>query len=642
MTWRTNATLLTIAILLTLYFRIYETDPPSWDGKGRIFRTLQPESISEIVITSNVSAEDAELGVTMPQIVLRYVGENGDLPKWWIVEPFRFAAFHPRAQAIAYELAEIVRVSEVTGEEVVSDEEFTLNVRATMRTGEEFELAIGRDHRDNTIDLCIARARDDVFWIRQRSRQKFVVTLEDLRERALFSFASEDVESIEVAGSPRVDKQLMRVPGGSDWRLVRPNSGPADREHTEELLKDLNSWSITEFVSDEPIAQEVLKEYGLGSPSSVVTVKKRDGSEITLAVGHERTAEKQVYVRHVGSNHIFLAGAEPLANLRREAQYYRNRFVFDLQLDEVAEVRGEVLRGARQGRQFTLRRIPLSEQQRGEGTGPTASASQDAWEVSDGFYNMTFPGDGKIIERFLLDLRRLPIEKYIDSDELGSTGVEDPQGILMLTLDSGRTLELTVGNRSEDPIDSGSSVFYVKRPDEPGAYLVLTTVPLLLDEGGHAFRDRELSDIEPTQVVEVTVRADDRQFSVMRPPGEREWTLPKGQSVDGLNVNPDLIGRLVLRFHPDTLRAIRYYPEAMDPEPLGLNKVTAPWSVTVRTQKNDAQLRTLYVGKPVDGTKPLEYYATVDGKNVPFFSVDEEWVKVLQNVYQHLQAVSRD
>ena len=50
MSWQTNLKLLIVAVALTIYYRAYEAEIPTWQQKGRVFPGLEPVSYTHLTL----------------------------------------------------------------------------------------------------------------------------------------------------------------------------------------------------------------------------------------------------------------------------------------------------------------------------------------------------------------------------------------------------------------------------------------------------------------------------------------------------------------------------------------------------------------------------------------------------------------
>ncbi len=649
MTWRTNLTLLIVSVALTLYFRAFEAQPPSWDRLGLVFDRLEASEIVELELSQPAASNDAAAGADTRAIRLRFEGRHGGLPAWWLVEPIEFPAFHPRVRGLTGELADLVRVAEAPGAEVF-DGPPQIRARFKTRDGVERTLDIGPDHPDATLGLCYARLGDETFTIRTRARLNLTVKLTDLRSRALVPISRDRMTAIELARAGERALRLERAKGAARdeglvwedrWRLVHPLESLADRDNVETLADALNSWTIREFV-DDAATDDVLARAGLSPPRFGIEVSPKEGPAVRLEIGGDvpevdgGTGERFVYVRPAGTRFLFAAERTLVDSLAKPVDEYRSRFVFDLGAAEVVRIEVDVLSGEAPPISFTLRRLEISRGERH--AGEREHAERHAWRVETG--DDTYAADRDRIAEVQRELRFLAIEKFVPPAERAASGVDEPRARVRFALDSGRELELLVGPKSTDPLDEGVEVYAVARADESGAYLVLSRLSRWAASGADEFRDRFLSDVEPTRVIEVTLQHGGRSWSAMRLPGEKSWNLSDETSIaPGLTLQSRLFDDLIEELHRDVFRAERFFsgePTAAS----GLAGGGAVSTVAVEVDGPSARFRTLYIGNPVAGSSPLEYHARVDDAAVPVFTIGAKVPELARKIREHITAIS--
>lgn len=640
MTWRTNVKLLVVAVLLTLYFRFFESDPASWERLGKVFTDLQTSEIVEIELSRPADASDARHGADTRDIVLRYEKVGNDVARWWIIEPIRFPAFHPRVQGIVYEIVDMVRVAEVSSPPAdLFSGPPVLRVRFKTRSGGETVIEVGRDHPDTSLDFSYVRVQGDVFVTRKEFRKNVRATLTELRSRTIFPVSHQDTARLTIHASDGAALSVAKEESTGRWRLEEPFPALADREITETLLKDFNSWAIADFVSDEAVGAGELQRYGLETPRFVVTVISKDGRVVTLEVGKEiedateaGEAEPRVYMRHSGEPHVFAASAEPLKDLARPAEEFRSRYVFDLRVAEVEALDGEVLRGPGRGQKFAARRLEVSTEERRDGQ--VSEPGSYVWQIEDRARDESFRGNRELIETIVRDLRKLRVEKFLTAGELAPGGLDPPRARLTLRLDSGRSVELRLGDHSSDPIDRGANVYYASRPDEEGGYLLLTRLPVILEEGAYALRARDISNVEADSVVAVEIRRAGTTWSLSRPSKETSWSLPADVPLaDGMRVKGELLDDLCEYLGRDVFRVARFLPDEADLESLD-------WTVSLWTSAGAEPQQQLFVGRPVAGSRPLEYAARFEREGVPVFTIEQDIPDLLGRVHAHLRAIT--
>ena len=202
-----------------------------------------------------------------------------------------------------------------------------LSIRFRTRSGRETAIEVGRDHPDTSLDFCYVRVDGETFVTRKEFRKNLRATLSELRSRSLLPVAPQDVAAFTIrsGGAPAIS--VVKEEDTRLWRLIAPLRTLADREITEDLLTDLNSWAIIDFVSDTAREAGDLEPYGLASPRFVLAATAADGRVVTLEIGREakeasgaddaEDEARRVYVRHAALPHVFTASAAPLEGLSR-------------------------------------------------------------------------------------------------------------------------------------------------------------------------------------------------------------------------------------------------------------------------------------------------------------------------------------
>lgn len=134
------------------------------------------------------------------------------------------------------------------------------------------------------------------------------------RSPELFKFSLDDIRSIEVeAGDKRV-----RVERGDDgeWRLVGPDSAPADRFRLDSVGRQLGSLVAGRVVAEQ--AQD-LGAYGLDRPVLTATVGLKDGRAEQGRFGRTNPAGLSRYFQKAGDPRVYLVASSLYEDLNRLA-----------------------------------------------------------------------------------------------------------------------------------------------------------------------------------------------------------------------------------------------------------------------------------------------------------------------------------
>jgi hypothetical protein len=205
-------------------------------------------------------------------------------------------------------------------------------------------------------------------------------------------------------------------------------------------------------------------------------------------------------------------------------------------------------------------------------------------------------------------------------------------------------LTLRLGERSREPEDRGQPIHHAAVPGEPGGYLVRSELPDLFDaSGGHAFRKRDISELDVTLLARVDIVDGDSEWSLMRLPGE-DWTLSEDTPLGGAELDTSKVSALVSCFHRDRFRAIRFLPDMDDFAAHGLELSRPRKAVVLGTLLEGdwpaGHFRKIVLGDAAEGSKE-EALARTDAPGVPPFTITSEVRAIFDAAVEHLRAVTR-
>jgi hypothetical protein len=637
MSYRGTAWLFLLAAALTAYNLIFERGDAPWSKVGKVFPQLEPADILKLEIERRDGGEPREAA---PPILL----ERSGAYDWRMRKPFEFPCFLARVQGLVWEIADLVQYGKIApGSEghgaAIPAGGPELVVRFATRSGREHRMEFGRDFPASS-DYFYVRIDGEVMMVRQQLRKTFAVSVNDLRSRALVAVAPPDAVYLRVEDrGGKFSKVLARRPDSSSWLFGGDpalEGTLADHRLVHELLVELNSWQVQSFEKDGVTQGAELAPYGLESPRFVVEVKHQDGPSrsalIEIGKRFDRAGEELVYLRHRGEPYVFAAAAAPLAWLEREAEELRTRFALDLGVAEVERVEA---RGS--GQAYVLERIAAAA-----GDEPASHS----WNVVDRRLEQSFPGDRSLVEVALAELRQLLIQKFLPS---GGEGAGEEMSVT-LHLDNGTARTVRFGARSSDPRDAGLELYEASRADDRSRFLVESLWPVRIAAGGHAFRERRISQLVPADLFELQIRiaGGSRRWNLGRLPGttwsfDAEEVLLPGKELDQERVN-----KLVLALGRERFRVEEFLPSLgkEEHERLGLGASTYRQEIRFGEIEGNYQgFRRLTLGGEAGGrdspgqARPRRYYARADTVELPF-TLSAEVPELLASLVEHLQEIT--
>lgn len=148
-------------------------------------------------------------------------------------------------------------------------------------------------------------------------------SIDDLRSRALFEIAADDVNRIVLAhGGGGQTIELDRINGS--WTITQPTRYAADRDTVSQMLNSIIGARVAEFVDDKP---SDLSSFGLANPSLTLELDgARKGQKQTLMFGFNQpdASKNAIFVRR-GEG-----GNQPIATVTNDVFTLAARSVDDL------------------------------------------------------------------------------------------------------------------------------------------------------------------------------------------------------------------------------------------------------------------------------------------------------------------------
>jgi hypothetical protein len=205
-------------------------------------------------------------------------------------------------------------------------------------------------------------------------------TVDELRDRDLVSFTTDDVQKLALAKDDGETIEIDR--DGDQWKIVKPSPYKADDTQVREVIGALVNAKVADFVSDTP---SNVAQYGLEKPHVTVTAYLKNGQQQSLLFGFKQTQSGKdgIYVRRGERAPVYTVHEYVMAGADRSLLALRDKtvFAFDPEAVDSINVKDE-------SNQFMIKR-----------------AAGGKWDIVEG--GKTSPGDVPVVERFLDQLRDL-------------------------------------------------------------------------------------------------------------------------------------------------------------------------------------------------------------------------------------------
>ncbi len=156
-------------------------------------------------------------------------------------------------------------------------------------------------------------------------------SLDDLRDRNVFGLSQYDLSSLALNNE---HGRIALTKQEGNWKLTSPVDEPADETEMRDLLSELTSAKVAEFVSE---AADELAKYGLDKPKVKLTAQIQGGGERTLDIGSK--VEERYYAKSSDRPQIFKIESSLYDKLNIKFSALRDRQFLKLNKDDLTKVR---------------------------------------------------------------------------------------------------------------------------------------------------------------------------------------------------------------------------------------------------------------------------------------------------------------
>jgi hypothetical protein len=278
-----NVIILAVIVLAVgAYLFFYERHQPTThevaERADKVFPTLERDEVESIEVVNSHGE-------------FQLVRDGDD---WKLLKPIEFPADTPTVNSLLSSLVGLRKERRLTADEVdpaaygldeppmrvslgIGDDE-----RLSLEVGEETALGSNRAVRiagDDAIILCPG-------WFASDLDKE----LDSWRSKDVVDVSSSELASLQVvAGADRIHA----VRSGEEWRLLEPIVDLADGDHIQNLISNLSSLRVEEFLGDEADPAAL----GLEEAEYTVTLVRSEGEEpVVLEFGATRSEEDATQV----------------------------------------------------------------------------------------------------------------------------------------------------------------------------------------------------------------------------------------------------------------------------------------------------------------------------------------------------------
>ena len=310
-------------------------------------------------------------------------------------------------------------------------------VKVALGGGKEVTLRIGATEGNNT--YAELAGDDERIKIAKYSADTLRKTVPDLREKKVLGLKKEDVVGVIFQ---KTGVELSRT--GNDWTMDKPPGYSAGKDAVDTLLRDIETFAITEFVSPVPGVEET----GLDPATAAHVIIKTTGGDKELLFGTEE--DSKVWVQQIGSPEVWRVSSYTAKKLDKGPDDLRDRQVFTFDRGDVAK-----LELGKKGETVTLERDA------------TETDDSKAWKVVS---PEEVAPKGQTVATIITTLANLKAKSFITGKQFAEVGLTDGAFTVKLTLKNGQSRELLLSDQQYQ----GET--YAVAPSETGWQRQLFTV----------------------------------------------------------------------------------------------------------------------------------------------------------------------
>jgi hypothetical protein len=548
------------------------------------------------------------LRIEFTNVVVECAAEDG---KWMLVQPVR-----DRADSAAIDRALSGLQNLPRGEVITASERKSRNLQLSDYGFDlpRAKIVLGDNLRRRTILVGRTALLGGAVYIKDESLGDIIATdtnllqfipqaAADLRDRVIFHGAPEQVRRLDVHSGGGFF-QIARGEQGQ-WALQQPISARASTMVVQKMLAELFDLRVEEFIAE---SRSDLVAYGLDDAGVKVSVSYngREG-EMDLWLGSlVKTNKDLVYVWVKGSDSIYAVRANILGRLAMKAEDLRDRRLMTLSVYDISYFRAE------EGE----RAVELRK-------------DGETWNVVE---PKPWKADPQRMRDLLTAWVGASIVAFVDDagTNLSALGLAPPA----------RTLKFArwappADGKEAPPVSAGDEVtvrvsgakrdlgrLLVKVEQENAPYEILADTLNTVSMDPLFYRDRQVLNLNPDDVLKITLSQADRKRSVERgPSGEFQ---PVGSTDE--KIDPEVIRDLLMTAsHLVVAEFVADTPEKLSD--YGLDK---PRAVLALGLKGEAGLgKAILFGADV-GNKGV--YAMLRGQDEVFVLENSVKEKLLQDL----------
>ncbi len=383
-------------------------------------------------------AQEAVKAVSLRTDSLHVRLERQEKGKWRITEPVEVAADSGKVSDLLHSLTQDqiqTFPDKPASLKMVGLDPPRGEIRLTLDGGTEATLLLGEREKKEKGGVYARRSGEEqVLVLKETFLKEIPKQVADLRDRTLLALDREKVNTIELE-TPKGRTVLSKAE--DTWGIKEPEEASADQGMINDLLWDLTTTRVKEFVDDDA---KTLKPYGLDAPPVTVRLLDPQGKPLSTLTLARASNEEGAYVRVGDSQAVTLVEARLYERLDKGPFDFRLRQLLSFETWDVGK-----MELSRNGQEILLEK------------------RKEQWELKK-------PNEGRAKYSAVIDLlneiKNLKWQKVIAKGptDLSFYGLDKPVATFTLTKTDGKSLGTVLLGKSEEDL------VYAKLQEKPDIY----------------------------------------------------------------------------------------------------------------------------------------------------------------------------
>jgi hypothetical protein len=285
-------------------------------------------------------AQEAVQAVSLRTDFLHVRLERHEKGKWRITEPIQVAADSGKVSDLLRSLTQDqiqTFPDKPASLKMVGLDPPRGEIRLTLDGGTKATLFLGAKKKEGGQKkeggVYARRSREEqVLVLKETFLTEIPKQVADLRDRTLLAVDREKVDTIELV-TPKGRTVLSKA--GDTWSMKEPEEASADQRMINDLLWDLTTTRVKEFVDDDA---KTLKPYGLDAPPVTVRLLDPQGKPLSTLTLAKASNDEGAYVRVGDSQAVTLVEARLYEQLDKGPFDFRLRQLLSFETWDVGKM----------------------------------------------------------------------------------------------------------------------------------------------------------------------------------------------------------------------------------------------------------------------------------------------------------------